>query len=414
MNTHPEYEDISSSSKPQEPQPVPTEDLDEPTILFSSLSTNGGQESSAVQSPYNDDDLFLFGDEKTKMSKSTVKTPTKTYSKAQKRKARRNIAIFNIITSFVLAISVLITGVMGVVGYYTGDMNTVTIEEEKLGISEQASKLPGHIVNIALFGIDSRDTNAHNRSEALSGRSDSIIIVSINTYDNTIKLSSILRDSWVDIANTDKKKYGFNKINAAYSLGGASLAIKTLNETFELNVKDYVSVSLYQLIALIDIMGGVDIYITEGERKELNRLAKEEGFNVDYLYDTGLVHLNGGQAMIYSRIRKIDGTETRDLRQQKVLNCLFEKLQSLDSSQYPTLLKLLMPYVETSLQYQEILDFAPMLAQGHITLQSQNFPRGNGKEGALGGIFPDTNNGWVWKIKDLDALTDAIHKWIYG
>ncbi|MBE6798204.1 MAG: LytR family transcriptional regulator [Ruminococcaceae bacterium] len=357
MNKHPEFEDISSSSK------------------FSRTTKNASKRKSYLKN----------------------------------KKIRQRIRVFNILTSFVLIVCIIITAAMGVLIYYTGDLNIGSINSGNLGISAEAAKLPKGVTNIALFGIDSRSRDAQNRTEALSGRSDTVIVLSINTIDGTVKLTSLLRDSWVYI-DGGKKFKGYDKLNAAYSHGGPELAIKTINSQFGLNISDYVALSLLQLQEVIDIMGGIDIHITEAERVALNGLANSEGYNVKPLYQTGYVHLDGGQAMMYSRIRKIDSEGNRALRQQKVLSCLFEKAKKLPISQYPGVLKEMLQYVETSLSYDEIFGFSPILSKG-IKLQSTSIP---GDEViAYGGVFEDTRGGWVWKY-DLNEAKDYIIDWIYG
>lgn len=331
-------------------------------------------------------------------------------TRSSKKRKLRNIKIFNILTSLVLSLSLIVTLLLGTLIYFTGDMNIGTIDENNLGISAEAAKLPKGVTNIALFGIDSRSRDALNRTEALSGRSDTIIVLSINTDDNTIKLTSILRDSWVYIDNGKKYK-NYNKLNAAYSIGGPELAIRTINSQYGLNIADYVALSLLQLQEVIDVMGGIDIHITEAERIALNGLANSEGYNVKPLNKAGYVHLDGGQAMMYSRIRKIDSEEVRVLRQQKVLNCLFEKAKQLPVSQYPGMLREILQYVETSLSYDEIFNFSPILTKGNIKLQSTSVP--GDKVIAEGGVFDDTRGGWVWKY-DLKEAKDYMMEWIYG
>ena len=340
-------------------------------------------------------------------AKATQGIPLNSYSKHKKYKAY--IRLFNIVTSIILAVSIITTAVLGALLYYTGDMNIGYLNSGNLGIGEEAAKLPKGVINIALFGVDSRSRDALNRKEALSGRSDTVIVLSINTDNGNIKLTSLLRDSWVYI-DGGKKFNGFNKLNAAYSYGGPELAIKTINTQFGLNITDYVALNLLQLQEVIDIMGGIDIHITEAERVALNGLANSEGYNVKELHQTGYVHLDGGQAMMYSRIRKIDSENHRVLRQQKVLNCLFEKAKQLPASQYPSVLKKILQYVETSLSYDEIFSLSPILTKS-ITLQSTSVP---GDEViAEGGVFDDTRGGWVWKY-DLNEAKDYIIDWIYG
>lgn len=325
-----------------------------------------------------------------------------------KKKLKNRIAILNIFISLVLVISLLSTAALSAYAYYFGDMKQGHLPDnhEDLGIDpEIIQTLPEGITNIALFGIDSRSKVTQTGGKAVSGRSDSIIILTVNTNDNTIKLTSILRDSWVPIDGHD-----YNKINAAYSFGGAPLAVKTLNKLFGLNITDYVSVTLHQLWKVIDYMGGIDIHITEKERKALNGLTNSEGFGVNQLQYSGYVHLDGGQAMTYSRIRKIDGEDYRALRQQKVLNCLFKKAKEMPATKYPGLLKQIMAHVETSLSFDEIISYAPMLAE-NPTLMTLSIP--GDQVVAKGGVFEDTDKKWVWKY-DTDQAKRYLYRWIYN
>ena len=328
--------------------------------------------------------------------------------KKNKKRLKTRIAILNIFISTVLIFSLLSTGALSAYAYYFGDMKQGYLPDnhEDLGIDpEIIPDLPEGITNIALFGIDSRSKVTQTNGKAVVGRSDSIIILTVNTNDNTIKLTSILRDSWVPIDGHDH-----NKINAAYAYGGAPLAVKTLNQLFGLNITDYVSVTLHQLWKVIDYMGGIDIHITEAERKALNGLSNSEGFGVNQLKKSGYVHLDGGQAMTYSRIRKIDGEDFRALRQQKVLNCLFKKAKEMPATKYPGLLKQMLAHVETSLSFNEIISYAPMLAN-NPTLTTLSIP-GDQVVGK-GGVFEDTGKKWVWKY-DMDKAKRYLYRWIYN
>ncbi len=334
------------------------------------------------------------------------------HKKSVYRKAKKRLILTNSLISIILAVSLLFTGALGAVAYLLGDMKQGHISDnhEELGISsEVADKLPKGIVNIALFGLDSRTKDTTDREKALTGRSDTTIVVSINTIDNTIKLTSILRDSWVPIT-TSKGNITYNKINAAYSIGGAQRAIHTLNTNFGLNISDYVSVSLRQLWNVIDIVGGVDIVITEWERKKINHFGSLEGFNVKTVTESGLVHLDGGQAMCYARIRN-DSEEVRVKRQQKVISALFEKAKTIPATEYPDLLRRVLSNVETSMTFDEILSYAPMLAIADLHIHSTAVP--GDEVVARGGVFSDTRGGWVWKY-DLEEAKKYIYKWIYG
>ncbi len=144
------------------------------------------------------------------------------------------------------------------------------------------------------------------------GRSDSIIILSIDYVHNKLKLSSVMRDTYVYVEG-----HGNTKINHAYAYGGPVLAIKTLNSNFDLNIKDFVAVDFEGFKKIIDILGGVEIEIKDYELPTMETVG---------IYEAGIYNLNGEQALAYSRIRKQgSGDYERTDRQRRVLEALFRK-----------------------------------------------------------------------------------------
>lgn len=315
------------------------------------------------------------------------------------KKKKKQRLIYNVVLSVVLALSILWTAWVGAISYLMGDMtyDSTNFTSSDLGITADAANLSSTIRNIALFGVDSRSANTDE------GRSDSIMILSINTKDNTLKLTSILRDSYVAIDGHENQK-----ITHAYALGGAALAMKTINQNYDLNITDYVTVNLQQLSKVIDVLGGIDLEITDKEKNELNRLAVSEKLGVTKVSGSGNVHLTGPQAMTYSRIREIDSDAVRSERQGKVLSCLLEKVKATSKTKYPEILKAMLSNVETSLSYSEILSYAPMIAKGNLTLTKTTVPGDD--DNAKGGIY---NGAWVYRY-DLKIASQHIHTWIYG
>ena len=188
-----------------------------------------------------------------------------------------------VVVYVVLALLLLALIAFGAVyGIYSGFRND--IDEDNLGITPDIEEKYGEtdIFNVALFGVDTRDENS------FSGRSDSIIIVSVDKANKTVKLSSILRDSYVAIDGHKNQK-----ITHAYAFGGAELAIKTINQNFGMNITDYVTVNFFKLAEAIDILGGVDVEVSEKERKEINNIGDDDNRNFPYLESSGMVHLNG-------------------------------------------------------------------------------------------------------------------------
>lgn len=335
----------------------------------------------------------------------------------EKKRPTAFIVTFNIVVSLILAISIIATAALGMLAYVFQDMKqSVDFPDpndfENLGInSEIVESLPkdDDIVNIALFGIDNIAKIEQTPDEPITGRSDAMIVLSVNRTKKTVKLASVLRDSWVpvEINGTDR----YCKINAAYENGGALLAVKTLNRHFGLNIADYVSVCLYQLKTVIDKIGGVEVDVSEKERQYINQHLQVGGEPVEPIEKSGFVHLNGGQAVIYSRIRRIDGEVSRTQRQQEVVFAMFKKVLSKPVTQYPELLRSILSNVETSLTYDEILSYTAFALDKELKLYNITVPGGTVE--AERGVFYDTNGLWVYKY-DLKKAQEFFREWIYG
>ena len=177
--------------------------------------------------------------------------------------------------------------------------------------------------NILMLGGDARNMDGYDRT-------DTMMILSINRDEALVKLTSIMRDTWVSFPGTGKS----GKINAANVYGGPELAVETVNTCFGTDIEDYVIVNMEDLQQIVDLLGGVDIEITESERKQINEYVKgymqEVSGASSYdgaksLDESGMVHLNGMLAVGYSRIRMIDSDYNRVMRQQKILLALAEK-----------------------------------------------------------------------------------------
>lgn len=203
--------------------------------------------------------------------------------------------------------------------------------EPQVELSPSAS-LPSSRLNVLLLGVDKLNDDMQ--------RADTMIVASIG-YGH-LSMTSILRDTMVDIPGV-----GRGKINAAYSRGGAELAMRTVNENFGLNITKYAVVDFTALADIINALGGVDIAVTQAEETEINRnlkdswkVFKKEGYSksaTDYLSldfskadENGCltVKLDGFQALAYARIRRIDSDFTRAHRQRKLINAALRKVRA--------------------------------------------------------------------------------------
>ena len=279
-----------------------------------------------------------------------------------KKRSKSVLWILGVIISILL---LTIGGIYAYGNHLFNKIEKIEIDKSDVGIKdeveEKLSAYSDSVINIALFGIDAEDGGV--------GRSDSIIIATIDTTHKKFKLTSIMRDSYVAIEG-----HGDDKINHAYAFGGPQLAIKTLNENFDLNIDDFVAVNFTTLPKIIDMLGGVTIDITS-----------EEVSHIPGIDTAGTYTLTGEQALAYSRIRYASGGDyVRTDRQRTVLSKVFEKLLSINFTQYPSLLSEILPMVQTNLDYSEILNLGnEVLKMGVTTLEQERFPRDGYCEGKM-------------------------------
>lgn len=275
---------------------------------------------------------------------------------------------------------------------------------EALGISpavlQRNSKLVDAPVNIALFGTDSRNSQ-------VQGNADVIMIISVNPARQTLKMSSILRDTYVNIEGK-----GMDKINAAYAEGGPQLAIKTLNQNFELDIKDYIHVDFLSAARIVDALGGVNINLKAEEIPYLNNYVKEISFEGDLpvapLMKAGLQKLNGRQAVAYTRIRSVGrGDYERTDRQKTVLVSLFSKMQGGGMNLLPVLLSKILPNLETSMNQFMLLNIGSSIMNAKTKVVEQGrFPLDTASKGER------IDNIWYLRT-DLDATRKAMFDFIY-
>ena len=273
---------------------------------------------------------------------------------------------------------------------------------EDLGITEEATEkaLQYDVVNFALFGIDSRN-------EDEPGRSDSIIIATLDKGNNKIKLSSIMRDTYVKI-----KGHGSTKINHAYAYEGPQLALQTINSNFNLDIKYFATVDFFDMEKIIDALGGVEIDVQKNEIELINgysaetsNISKEERKLVT---KAGVQTLNGMQAVSYTRIRYTEGGDfVRTERQRTVLTAILEKLSSMDKTKFVAIVPSLAQYVETNMSVTEMLSIGvDALQSGLSNMDQERFP-------IDGNAFDKKIDGVYYLTTDIELTTKQIHEYIY-
>lgn len=247
------------------------------------------------------------------------------------------------------------------------------------------------VQNIALFGVD--------QASGSVGRSDAMIILSIDKVGKTIKMTSLARDSLVPIDG-----HGEEKLTHAWAYGHAKLATKTINQAFGMNISDYVYVNFEEFMDVIDYIGGVEVHVDELELKTINYTPDKS----KQLPGPGVHHLDGRQALLYSRIRS-DSDTNRTARQREVLIAMYEQVRKQPISKLPETLKRVMRSCHTNLSSDTLLDIATWAVTGTPTIESLSMP--NDQLKPWGGIL-DRARGWV-RVYDLDAAKKVLYNFLY-
>ena len=244
------------------------------------------------------------------------------------------------------------------------------------------------IVNILLIGQDRREGEE-------TARSDSMILCTYHRKTGNVTMTSFLRDLYVPIPGHHN-----NRINAAYSEGGAALLDRTLRENFDLHIDGNIEVDFSQFSQIIDLLGGVQLELREDEAAEIN---KETGSGLS----AGVQVLNGEQALTYARIRKLDadGDFSRTSRQRKLMNALLGSYRNIKWKDLLPLIDALLPLISTDMNYGRLvllaMEILPKLSDAQIT--SQRIP--------ADGTFTDEKiDGMAVLSADLEANRQLLRE----
>ncbi len=258
------------------------------------------------------------------------------------------------------------------------------------------------IVNILLLGSDSRDPDEEY------GLSDVMMIMTVDRRHGTLKLASIMRDTLVYIPGVEAPK----KINHANAFGGPALAMRTVNEAFNLDIRKYALVDMRSAGQLIDLVGGVLIDVREEEIRYLNDALRyqQKAFPDDpkspFVETAGLQRLDGSQAVAYARIRKLDSDYARTGRQRTVVAALFRSFREVDVIRKAQMVQKGFSFVRTNISPSDLtfmaLDVLPLLGN---EVKETRIP--------FDGTFHEVTSG-DWHIEtDFEALIPLLQDFIW-
>lgn len=336
------------------------------------------------------------------MSNVAKKPLTKAQRAAiRKKKKRRKIAILaiEILVILLLALALFVVLKLSRIEKDTSfDVNELEVNE---GISAESQEIMAQYTTIALFGLDNR-----SNGNLSSGRSDVIMLASIDNNTHEVKISSVYRDTYLD---TGSGKY--RKCNAAYADGGPEKAISMLNTNLDLNITDYVTVDFNAVVECVDLLGGVEVTVTDeeavlmyGYMDEISKLTKKKS---QYLPGAGTYNMDGVQACSYARIRYTAGDDyKRAERQRIVLSAMIEKAQKSDLKTINKLIDAVFGDIKTSYTNTDLIALAAQVFNYKLT-ETTGFPFEKNSV-TLG------SKGSVVVPCDLESNVKQLHVFLYN
>lgn len=284
-------------------------------------------------------------------------TPIKSVKKPNKN--RRKSGLKKFFKTIVIIAIFFVATCFGVNAFFLENVNDLPGTLSNYGISPEAAAMAKQhkIANIAVFGVDGRD-------DVQGDRTDTIMIATADYEHSKIKVTSIMRDTYVYVND----QYGYDKINAAYAYGGPTLALQSINQNFDTSITDYVTIDFTAMVSMVNAVGGITIDIkTQDELDWVNEYLMDVNDKVNTaspdLKKTGSQIVDGSQALAYCRVRYVgDGDFDRTLRQRAVFEQVLSKAFDLNLIDQYKLLMGTLPYVKTSLTTPELIKYAANLA----------------------------------------------------
>lgn len=258
------------------------------------------------------------------------------------------------------------------------------------------------VINILLIGQDKRE------GETIA-RSDVMIIATINKTDKKIKLTSLMRDLYVQLPG-----YSDNRLNAAYAFGGMELLDETIKKNFDIEIDGNVEVDFVAFEEVIDLIGGLDISVTEEEVPVMNEYIKDinkragRRENYSMITRSGVQHMDGAQTLAYARMRNVGNSDfSRTERQRKVLIAAYQKVTEMSMTEILDLLDVALPMVTTDMDSLELIGLATDVYQMDLSvIHTYNIPED--------AVYENANiNGMDVLVPDLDECRKVLKDIIY-
>ena len=365
----------------------------------------------------------------------TEKTLTPQEIKKEKRKKRRKgfFIFFVVFMSLILLIGGTLTAFvfskLGKINYETPEQTTVDTNQEFVEKEEDKIEFEGiddatgnsfreilknwatnggkklsdkSVVNILLIGSDASTKDPNRANSADRGNTDVMMLASIDTKNETIKLVSFMRDSYTYMDQFDR----YAKLNAACANGGPAYLVETIENDYKIEIDGYVLVDFDSFVQVIDILGGVRVNVPGYVANHLTN--KKNG-----TFPSGSAILNGEQALRYCRVRysDADGDVSRTARQREVINAIINKCKGASLGEINAIADVILANVRTNISQKTILKYAARAVSdnwANFTISELTMP-----DKYTRATYMSASTAWIW-IVDYPLAAQTTQLFLYG
>lgn len=307
--------------------------------------------------------------------------------------------------AFIL-IGLIVTICLSGFGYVYFKLNKMYVKDEVVKSTEEQGTMVEGITNILLVGTDGEYIEKWNRS-------DSMMVVTIDSKNKDIRISSIARDTYVDIPG-----YSTEKLTHAYAYEGIDLLKEVFKVNFNLNIDKYIAVNFVSFMDIMDELGGVEVNVEEKDIKEINKYIdacygyykNKDEKDKEYITKSGVQRLNGYQALAFSRIRYTDSAFARDNRHREVAESVYKEFAQKGVETYKKCAEIILNNTKTNISPIEMMNLAyTVLKINDKDIDQFQFPL----EEYRNGHIINKQKGWVLEW-DKEPNLEAWHKFIFG
>lgn len=314
-----------------------------------------------------------------------------------------------IILGIFIAIAIVVLGSFGYVyaklnGIYVKDTNS---KVKSASQEKHEGRMVDGVTNILLVGIDGTNIDKGNRS-------DSVMLATIDNKNKQLKITSIARDTYVDIPG-----HGYEKLTHAYAYGGIDLLKEVFKNNFDIDIDKYIAVNFISFIDVMDQIGGVEVDVKSKDINEVNKYIdacyeyygdRENKEPKKYIKQPGVQRLNGYQALAFSRIRYTDSAYARDNRHRDVAQSVYNEFLKQDPMTYKKAADILLENTKTNISPMEMLDLGYTVYNlNNSKIEQLEFPI----DGHRNGHIISKEKGWVLEW-DKEYNLNELHKFVFG